>query len=105
MQAGTLNYLIDIYKPCIEKNEFGEQVTVYKKSIHTRARIIYDNGNRTNEDGDMTYIYNLTFEVRRYHNINEYDQIYYNNKKYRILSIEKKKTEQKQIVTCQLINE
>lgn len=105
MKAGTLSNCIEIYKPFVEKNEFGEQMTVYKKVIHTRAKIIYDDGNRINMSGDMTYIYTLTFEVRRYHKIDEYDQIHYKDKKFRILSIEHNKKEQKQIITCQLINE
>lgn len=105
MRAGLIQQPIDIYKPYVEKNEFGEQVTVYKKEIHTRARIIYDDGERVNMDGDMTYVYTLTFEVRRYHKISEYDHVHYTDKKFRILSIEHNKAEQKQVIKCQLINE
>lgn len=105
MRSGLLQYPIDIYKPIVEKNEFGEQVTIYKKSIHTRARIVYDGGGKTNYEGDITYIYTITFEVRRYHNINEYDHVHYMDKKFQILSVEHNKKEQKQVLVCQLINE
>lgn len=105
MKAGTIQYPIDIYKPFVEKNEFGDQITVYKKAIHTRSKIVYDGGGRTNDEGDMTYIYTITFEVRRYHKISEYDQVHYMDKKFIILSIEHNKKEQKQVLVCQLINE
>lgn len=105
MRAGLIQQPIDIYRAVVTKNLFGEQTTEWKRIIHTRARIIYDNGERTNMDGDMTYVYTLTFEVRRYHKIDEYDHIHYKDKKFRILSIEHNKVEQKQVIICQLINE
>ena len=46
MQAGLLNEIIEIYKPSIESNEYGEQVQVYSKQYETRAQVIYDSGNR-----------------------------------------------------------
>lgn len=105
MQAGLLNELIEIYKPSIESNEYGEQVQVYAKNYDTRAQVIYDNGNRTASNNEIVFNYTKTFKIRRYIEVMENYQIKYKNKFYRILSIEDIRQYNHKVVTAELINE
>lgn len=105
IRAGLLNKLIKIYKPQVAINEYGEQNEgfVYYRTI--RAREIYNSGNRQNENGDITYNYQRTFEVRHYQNITDWDRIEYNGKMYMILSVEPLDKENYLRITCDIINE
>lgn len=105
MRAGLLNKLIKIYKPQITINEYGEQDEEFVYYREIRAREIYNSGNRTNENGDITYSYQRTFEVRHYQNITERDRIKYNGKMYMILSVEPLDLENYKRITCDIINE
>lgn len=105
MQAGLLNELIEIYKPSIESNEYGEQVQVYYKSADTRAQVTYNNGNRTTSNNEIIFDYQKTFKVRRYVEVMENYQIKYKNKMFRILSIEDIRQYNHIVITAELINE
>lgn len=105
IRAGLLNKLIKIYKPQVIINEYGEQDEefVYLKTI--RAREIYNSGNRQNENGDITYNYQRTFEVRHYQPITDRDRIEYNGKMYIILSVEPLDHENYLRIVCDIVNE
>lgn len=105
IRAGLLNKLIKIYKPQVIINEYGEQDEkfVYLKTI--RAREIYNSGNRQNENGDITYNYQRTFEVRHYQPITDRDRIEYNGKMYIILSVEPLDHENYLKIVCDIVNE
>lgn len=105
IRAGLLNKLIEIYKPHLTINEYGEQDEefVYYRTI--RAREIYNNGSRNNENGDITYNYQRTFEVRHYQPISERDRIKYNGKMYIILSVEPLDKENYLRIDCDIVNE
>lgn len=105
MQAGKLNELIEIYKPSISQNEYGEQVQVYNKVKDTRAQVIYDSGNRNTSNNEVIYNYQKTFKVRRYIELMENYQIKYKNKMFRILSIEDIRQYNHKVITAELINE
>lgn len=105
IRAGLLEKLIEIYKPQITINEYGEQNEefVYYRTI--RAREIYNSGSRTNENGDITYNYQRTFEVRHYQPISERDRIKYNGKMYIILSVEPRDRDNYLRIDCDIVNE
>lgn len=105
MQAGLLNEIIEIYKPSIESNEYGEQVQVYSKQYETRAQVIYDSGNRNTSNNEIVFNYHKTFKVRRYVEVMENYQIKYKNKMFRILSIEDIRQYNHKVITAELINE
>lgn len=105
MQAGLLNELVEIYKPSIESNEFGEQVQVYIKRVDTRAQVIYDSGNRGVSNNEVIYNYQKTFKFRRYIELMENYQLKYKGKMYRILSIEDIRQYNHKVVRAELINE
>lgn len=106
MQAGLLNELVEIYKPSIDSNEFGEQVQVYIKRVDTKAQVIYDSsGQRNTSNNEIIYNYQKTFKLRRYIELMENYQLKYKGKMYRILSIEDIRQYNHKVVRAELINE
>lgn len=105
MQAGRLQYNIIVERSHLHKNSYGEEQTVWEHHIQTRAQIDFKGGNRTIENDERVFTRSLNFIVRIYHDIRESDRIIWDSQKYRIMGIEKRQYEQKQIVTAELINE
>ena len=88
MRAGLLLEQIEVWKPTITINDFGEQDTTYNLSFKCRARVKHSGGNRTVENFENVYPYQQDLIVRIYQNINDFDRIKWNNKFYTILHIE-----------------
>ena len=105
MNAGKLNEIIEILKPVIIRDDYGNQKTTYQVAYRTRAYVQHSNGGREIDNSEVVYLYNKTFEVRMYHQISDYDRIRYGNKYYRILNIEKDRTRQELIIETEEINE
>lgn len=106
MLSGRLNEIIIVEKLNVIKNEYGEEQTqdyVYK--FKTRAEVNYNNGNRALENNEIFFSNDLTFIVRYYHDISELDRIKWDDKYYRILSIERNKKYQLINIKCTLWNE
>ena len=105
MQAGLLNKIIHIYRPTTTKNEYGEQVQHYVHHKQARARVGYAGGSRNNSNNEIIYSYSKSFKVWHYVDIQETDYIMYNNKKWRIISIEPIPERNEKIINTELINE
>jgi head-tail adaptor len=91
MQAGLLKDIIDIYKPTSITNDYGEQIVEYVKTHTIRARVIHSLGTRTIINNELIYPYNKTFIVRIYNDIKEGDEIRFDSKRFRVISIESNK--------------
>ena len=105
MNAGRLNETLEIWKPTITRDEYGNQKTTFAFAFSTRCDHIYKSGNREIDNDEVVYIYSKTFVVRIYHNIDEFDHIKYNGKFYRILEIERDKDRQMMTIEAVLIDE
>ena len=105
MRAGLLKEIITILTPIVKKNKFGEQTQEWKYKFVTKARVQHNSANRTNENGDIFYSSVLNLEVRYYVNVDEYDNIIWKDKKYRILSIIPDKENNKKNISIELIND
>lgn len=105
IRAGLLTDVIDIYSPSASTNQFGEESTVNVLKSITRARVIHNNGNRTLQNSEVFYSYNKTFQVRIYVNVDEFDLIKFNDKFYRILSLDKDKEQQLITINTELVND
>lgn len=46
MIAGALNETIDLYKPTVVRDEYGNQKTEYVKRLTTRAEVSVNRGTR-----------------------------------------------------------
>lgn len=106
MRAGLLKDVISVEKPVTITDDFGANKIDWITSIkNTRAKVSYSNGNRANENNEITFAYEVIFTVRIYHQINERMRIIWKSKKYRILSIEENKEQQSLTIRTELINE
>lgn len=105
MQAGLLKDIIEIHKPTLTTNEFGEQIQLFEKYIETKAQVIYDRGNRNVSNNEIVFNYNTTFNIRYFVHVNETMKIVFSKKQYRIISIESDSHKQCKTIICELINE
>lgn len=105
MRAGLLMESITFIKAEIKKNEYGQEETIWNDYFKTRANVSYKSGNRITENNEIINTYTVNFTVRSYHKIDEFMRIGWNDKTYRILSINKDKRKQSITITGELINE
>lgn len=106
MRAGLLSDIIEIYRPTSEVNEYGEKIQTYGLLYSTRARVEHNGGSRTNDNNEIFYDYQKAFTVRAYVPICESDQIEFEGKRYRVLSIENRRRDYNdKVIITELINE
>jgi len=105
MRTGLLTEKISIHRATTVRNDFGEKIQAYTELRTTRARVIHNSGNRETENNEVVYSYVKTFEVWHYIDIKETDLIMWGDRKYRVLSIEPVKEQNKKIVETELVNE
>ena len=105
MRCGLLKNKIDIYRPISNQNEFGEIVQEYRPWYCTRARAVSNGGSRTLLNNEFFYPSRKIFEVHQYVDVKETDIIHYDNKKYRILSIDLDRNQMKKVIMTELIDE
>lgn len=105
MQAGLLNKIIEIYSCSIEENDFGHIKPNYSFIYRTRARVVYDAGDRTIENDEVFFTNTVTFTVRKYVPVELTSRIKYKDKYYRILSIEDSDYLQNLTIRTELVNE
>lgn len=105
MKAGKLKDKIEIYNPVIVKSEFGSNKTEYKLFYATRAEIKYNSGSKVVENNEVINTTTITITLRYYVPLLENMNIKYNEKMYRILSIEPSKQYNNKIIIAEMINE
>jgi head-tail adaptor len=105
MIAGQLTEIVELYKPVIVVNDYGEQSTEYQLYNKTRARLLHNSGNREIVNSELFYSYTKTFVFRHYVNIDELNRIKWNGKFYKILDITPDKARMNIEVRTELINE
>lgn len=105
MRAGLLNEVVTILSPVVYSGELGEQRTEYTAYITTKANVEHSTGNRQIENNEVVFNYTKTFKFRIYVNITELDRIQWDNKQYRIISIQPNRQYQEQTVIAELIND
>ena len=91
MRAGILNDVIEIWTPTETINDYGERTLTWTKKYTTRANVSWDSGSRTMENSEIVNNYTKTFTVRSYVPVVEKDEIHWQEKKYRIISVEHRK--------------
>ena len=105
MIAGRLNEVIKLYKPTEVINEYGEREPQFAYCYTTRAKVEFNTGNRVNENNELVFNYNKTFNIRSYVPIDETYQIEWQNKRYRILTLERRREYNDIVINTELINE
>ena len=105
-RAGLLKEVINILTPTSTVNEFGEKVQTHSLKYSTRARVDHNGGARGNENNEIFYSYQKTFTVRSYVPVDEFDLVEYNNKRYRIITIDNRiKDYNDKLIITELIND
>lgn len=105
MIAGRLNEVVKIYNVESTVNDYGERIEEYVLSMTTRARVDFNSSNRTNENDEIVYNYQKTFNVRSYVPVTDTSHIEWQEKMYRVLSVEKRREYNDIVVIAELINE
>ena len=108
MRAGKLKEFIVIQSLNVISNEYGEEErSEYCDKIRTRADVVKNGGNRTNENGEIVFDYSKTFIVWDYFDeiVNEHVRIIYERKPYRIITKELDNDNKILYIKTELINE
>lgn len=105
MIAGRLNEVVKIYNVVSTVNDYGERVETYSLAMTTRARVDFNSGNRTNQNDEIVFNYQKTFNVRSYVPVYDTSHIEWQGKMYRVLSVEKRREYNDIVVVAELINE
>jgi head-tail adaptor len=66
MRAGLLTERIDVLKPVVTVNDYGEETTDWQNIYTTKARLVHTGGNRMNVNDEIFYSYTKTFQIRNY---------------------------------------
>lgn len=101
-RAGLLNEKIKIYKVEWVKDDYGSQVETLKLRSETRARVIYNSGNRTVTNDEVVHDYYRTVVVRYYVEVEDYDVIKWDGKYYIVLSIDSSREFQEKTISLRL---
>lgn len=104
MQSHLLKQPIDIYELVVNKTEYGTIQSSYTLKYHTRSYVKFNSENMTVSEGEIFFPVNRTFIIRSYVPVVETDQIEFEGKRYRILSINKNKYYNDTEVNTVLVN-
>lgn len=105
MVAGRYNERIEILKAHSEKTAVGSTTIEWLPEVTTRANVVYNNGNRTIAEGEVFWPISKTFIVRSYVPVTEQDRILFQDKQYRILSVDKRRDYNDIEIHSELVNE
>lgn len=105
MQAGLLKEWITIEEESIIRDEFGGQIKEWIEKIKTRARIQFKSGDQVLENREEIHTVTNVVTIRYRPGISRQMRLKWGSEKYRILSIDRNRTEQSLVIKCELINE
>ena len=105
MRAGLLTERIDVLKPVVTVNDYGEETTDWQNIYTTKARLVHTGGNRMNVNDEIFYSYTKTFQIRNYVPVQDYYRILWDGKQYRILDIEPDRQQQQITVKTEIVND
>lgn len=105
MNAGLLKDRIDILEQKISKTPFGDTRITYEPKYSCRAFVQYANGNRIVDNDEIFYSVDRTFIVRHYVPIVDTDMIVWNDKRWRVLSIDRNHQLNNIVINTTLVNE
>lgn len=105
MWAGLRNESVDIMRYSQQANGYGEVVKTLVKEYTLRAKVIHLSGARTVRNDEIQYPYNKTFVMRYNAPITEDNLIRWQNKLWRVQSIDNDKDMMQCVIITEIVNE
>lgn len=105
MMAGQYNEIVKVFRIEETENDYGERESEQIYVTTTRAKVESTTGTRSNENNEIVYDYTKTFYVRSYIPITDTSIIEFDNKKYRIITFDKRRDHNDIKIITELINE
>ena len=106
MESGLLKDKILFQRQTVTTDEYGHEITTYTDAFETRADVVWNNGNRIVSNEEIFYENTVSFIVRYYSPVEDTMRIKYQDKLYRIISINPdKEIYYRKIIIAELINE
>lgn len=105
MFAGQFNEIIKIYKSIETINEYGEREITTQLDYTTRAKVEETSGTRQNENNEIVYDHLKTFYTRSYAPVTDTSIIEFDGRKWRVISIDRRKEHNDIKIVAELINE
>ena len=105
MFAGQFNEIIKIYKSIETINEYGEREITTQLDYTTRAKHEETSGTRQNENNEIVYDHLKTFYTRSYVPVTDTSIIEFDGRKWRVISIDRRKEHNDIKIVAELINE
>lgn len=106
MESGLLKDIITFQEMTVTTDEYGHEITTFTDAFTTRADVIWNNGNRIVSNEEIFYENTVSFVVRYYCPVEDTMIIVYQDKKYRIISINPdKELYRNKTIISELINE
>jgi hypothetical protein len=105
MNSALLKDKIQIYELTTERTDYGTIKESYSLKYTTRAFTKFQSENQVISEGEVYYPITMQFIVRAYVPITETDYILFDNKKWKVLSLDKNKYFNDISINATLINE
>jgi len=103
--AGLFNEKVEIYDFVKSKDEYGKITEERKLTYTTRAKVGHVSGSRSVINSEITTPYVKNFVLRIYVPVSDDSWIKYQDKYYRVTSIDKNKELQQQVITGEIVEE
>lgn len=109
MRAGLLTQKIQVFKSTKVQGRTGASketwTNLFGEGKNLNARTTYKNQQMKAQNGNFVLTSDITFDIRYYSQINEYNRIYWENRKYTITAIRRYPERGEMQIDAKLIDE
>lgn len=105
MQAGLLTDIIDFFRSETTRDALGGTSEKWERVFCKRACVRFKTGSRREVNSEVLNTSTITITIRYCKDIHEKMRIGYEDRKYRILSINRDRKQQSTIIEAEVINE
>ena len=109
MRAGLLTRKIQVFHSKLERGKTGANketwTNLFGDNKFLYARVTYGGQQMKAQNGNFVLVSDITFNIRYYSQINEYNRIYWEGRKYRINAIRRYPERGEMQIDAKLIDE
>lgn len=103
--AGIFKEAIEVYNYEKESNDYGEMIEVRHRKYECRAAVSHIGGQRQVWNNEIAYPYQRTFIMRYHIPITEDDEIKWNDRFWKVTSINRDRELYETVVIAEQVNE